>query len=77
MSEMKMTFPPMTWAARFKARQDLEVVLQGASRAEHELAQILTAYALLSHGERVSLDNLAAPLNTALIRAEGAMREVR
>jgi hypothetical protein len=46
-----------------------------ATKAEHELAQILQAYKTMDHGARVSLDNLCAPLNTALIRAEGAQRE--
>jgi hypothetical protein len=47
-------------------------LIHRAVKAEHELEQILQAYKTMDHGERVSLDNLCAPLNTALIRAEGA-----
>ncbi len=38
---------------------------------EATLEQIMAAFATLDHGNRVSLDVLAAPLLTALVRAEG------
>ena len=46
-----------------------------ATKAETTLNAILHAYASMDHGSRVSLDHLCAPLNTALIRAEGARRD--
>ncbi len=45
-----------------------------ATKAETTLDAILAAYATMDHGTRVSLDNLCAPLNTALVRAEGATK---
>jgi hypothetical protein len=46
-----------------------------ATKAETTLTQILQGFATMDHGQRVSLDNLCAPLLTALVRAEGAQRD--
>jgi hypothetical protein len=48
-------------------------LIHRATKAETTLNHIMQAFATLEHGERVSLDNLSAPLLTALVRAEGAI----